>query len=490
MKYSKGSISVYLCLTLTLVIALFAVMLQSIRTACGRTMIASATEQGVYSLFAQYDRRLLEVYDLFYIDGGYKSGSIQMSRLYDTIYDAATRSLSPYGHGTQNRNFCGVSFAGGSITSYTLATDQTGNSFASQVSQYMKKRLGVLGIQQLSEMIGSQKHDLANQKDGIARLPDQDPVTTYDQQLENGGSDGAGDENIDGNQNLPEVEVPKRNPIEVIKEIKDRGILGIVTESPDQLSDASLEQELPSQRVLLEGMGTLMAEQSDIGDKLLMQEYLIDKFPSYCSEQDTGGLRYQLEYAVAGKNSDIENLKSVVTQILLMREGANMLFLYSSPSKKAEADALAAGIAAAFAIPVAQPVIALALISCWAFAESVLDVRELLAGGRIAMVKTEETWQLAVGNITNLLEGMDEYRKDAEGGMDYEGYLRLLLVTKSHTKLTEKAMDLVEYNMNLKNPEAVFRLDCCVGALETEGRWKLQKQIFTARKSYSYIYEK
>lgn len=161
--------------------------------------------------------QLLEEYDLFYIDGGYRSGSLQMSHLYDTIYDAATRSLSPHGHGFTNRNFCGVSFAGGSITSYTLATDQTGNSFASQVNGVHS--LGVLGIQHLSEIYGSQKQELANQEDNISQLPDQDPLTTYEQQLESGGSTGRGDENIDssiednGESNQEgSVEVPDKNP--------------------------------------------------------------------------------------------------------------------------------------------------------------------------------------------------------------------------------------------------------------------------------------
>ncbi|MDD3279381.1 MAG: DUF5702 domain-containing protein [Lachnospiraceae bacterium] len=489
MKTSRGSISVYLCLTLTLVIALFAAMLQSVRTACGRTMVSSATEQGISSLFAQYDRQLLEEYDLFYIDGGYGSGSLQMGRLYDTIYDAATRSLSPYGQSFAKGNMCGVSFADGSITGYTLATDQTGNSFASQVSEYMKLRLGVLGIQQISQIMNSQNQSLTNQEQGILQIPDSNPLDTYEQQLANGSSEEHDASNIEETEGteITEVEVPDKNPIDVIREIRKMGILEIVAEHPEELSGACLEEELPSGRKLQQGMGVQTGDKADIGDKLLMQEYLIDKFPNYCAKKETGGLRYQLEYAIAGKDSDQENLKSVVNQIMVMREGANMLYLYSSLEKKAQADALAAAIAAAFGIPVAQSVIALALIACWAFAESILDVRELLAGGKIALIKSDASWQLSISNIGKLLEGKDQYRRNIEDGVDYRGYLRMLLTVKSHDTLTKKAMDLVEYNMNLKNPEKEFRIDCCVGALETEGKWNVARQIFTVRKSYSYI---
>ncbi len=61
-------------------------------------------------------------------------------------------------------------------------------------------------------------------------------------------------------------------------------------------------------------------------------------------------------------------------------------------------NAMALTIASALAIPVASGIISAALIGCWAFAESVLDVRELLDGGKVALVKTDgSSWQLSLG---------------------------------------------------------------------------------------------
>ena len=52
-----------------------------------------------------------------------------------------------------------------------------------------------------------------------------------------------------------------------------------------------------------------------------------------------GALQYELEYILAGKNSDIENLRWVAGRLILFREAANAVYLYSDRVKVAEADA-------------------------------------------------------------------------------------------------------------------------------------------------------
>lgn len=61
----KGSITVGLCLVLSLILSLTAVSIRSVRTAGARVQIAAGMEQGLYSVFAQYNRTLLEKYDVF-----------------------------------------------------------------------------------------------------------------------------------------------------------------------------------------------------------------------------------------------------------------------------------------------------------------------------------------------------------------------------------------------------------------------------------------
>ena len=64
----RGSITVFLALTLSLILSLVCAGLQSVRTASARTQILSSMDIGLYSLFGQYDRTLLEDYDLFFLN--------------------------------------------------------------------------------------------------------------------------------------------------------------------------------------------------------------------------------------------------------------------------------------------------------------------------------------------------------------------------------------------------------------------------------------
>ena len=50
----------------------------------------------------------------------------------------------------------------------------------------------------------------------------------------------------------------------------------------------------------------------------------------YGKWKETSVLKYQLEYLLSGKESDLENLESVAEQILWIREGINFTYLMSA----------------------------------------------------------------------------------------------------------------------------------------------------------------
>lgn len=482
MNRSRGSITVYLCLTLTILLSLFAAMLKSVRTAGGRVMIASAMDQGFFSLFAQYDRELLEEYDLFYMDGGFGSGVLQMDRLYDTLCQDAVYSLNPYGHG--DRNFFGLDYISGSITGYILATDQTGNSFVRQVSECMKQSLGISGIQQLSNILTEQTNRIESQDYQKNQVVTGNPLADYEQEKQS-----AENAFLESGEELPPASgaPPLKNPIEVINDIRKMGILGLVVSTPSEISDHTIDSStVSSGRIQNQGMGILPRDESTSMDKLLLLEYITEKFPNYTTLNRTDGLSYQVEYMIGGKNSDRDNLKSVVNRLIAIREAANLIHLYATPSKKAQADTMAATLATAMLIPISQPIISAALLASWAFAESILDIRELLDGGKIPLVKDEGTWQLSLENIPSLLENMNSSHKNDGQGFDYSWYLRFLLFTKSQTHLVKSAMDMVEYNINIKYSNKNFRIDNCVENMDVECIWKLDSNTYAISRGYSY----
>lgn len=82
-------------------------------------------------------------------------------------------------------------------------------------------------------------------------------------------------------------------------------------------------------------------------------------------------------------------------------------------------------------VPEIGELLAATLILGWAFAESVYDVKELLAGEKIPLLKTDATWHYGLSSaLQGELPGTSE--EDASGsdspGMGYEDYLRIFLL--------------------------------------------------------------
>ena len=64
----KGSITIYLSLALCVMVSLIFVSMDSARYSCGRAMAALSAEEGLFSLFGEYDRLIYDNYGLLTID--------------------------------------------------------------------------------------------------------------------------------------------------------------------------------------------------------------------------------------------------------------------------------------------------------------------------------------------------------------------------------------------------------------------------------------
>ena len=68
-----------------MIIVLVCTSIESVKMMCARTQIANSADVGMYSLFAQYDRYLLDRYGLFYLDASYGADGLQLGRAYRTV---------------------------------------------------------------------------------------------------------------------------------------------------------------------------------------------------------------------------------------------------------------------------------------------------------------------------------------------------------------------------------------------------------------------
>lgn len=501
----RGSVTVFLALVLSLMLALVCTGVESVRMSAARTQILGSLDVGLYSLFGQYDKMILKDYDLFLLDGSCGGGGLDMAQMYD--------NMEVYMKPVLRQNSQKLSIVQGGFTGYRLATDEDGEVFYQQVVRYMRETLGSQGIQLLLNKMKNREEQTREAEQNGNRVEQGKALESYDAEMDSAARNSqaaieeaqksaqngsAGDAAVFGSgsgdfQGEPEFSSNSDqdvvNPITIIRRIQKMGILELVLPPGARVSDKEVSKRtLVSGRTLQQGMGFTGDLTTDTAytSQILFQQYLMERLGNF-RKPSSKGLGYQMEYILEGKDNDLDNLKSVAGKLLIIREGVNFTHLLSDPAKRGQAAALAATIAATFLIPPAAAVIEGALLLCWAFGESILDVRELLDGGCVPLVKSAADWQLSLGNLSGLLDSLDTRRHSVSNGMTYEDYLQVMLISKSKNMKLERGMDMVELSIRSLPQRENFCLDSCITAIEAAVDVRANKRkVFTVTKQYCY----
>lgn len=483
--HRRGSITVFMSLMLTIMVSLVCTSIVSVRMAAARTQILNGMDIGLYSLFGQYDKKMLEDYDLFVLDGSCGGGEVKLAAVYD--------NLVSYMEPILRQNSQKLSLERGGFTGYRLLTDEGGKAFYQQIVNYMQETLGSQGIQLLLERMQDREKKVKNAEEEGKRTESGDSLSSYDSALDQAAqaSKEAAEKGGDFGEVPSETPVvpPAENPITVIRRIMKMGILELVIPLGNRISSKEINRgDMVSVRTLQKGLSIPDGLETDdsYGAKLLFQQYLMSKLGNF-RKSSGSGLEYQIEFILGGKTEDVDNLKAVAKKLLLVREGVNFACLAADNTKRAQAEGLALAIASGFLIPPAASAITAALLFCWSFAESILDVRQLFDGGKVPLVKTGADWQLSLENLPHLLEGLDSVRRDRESGMSYEDYLQVFLMTVEREKMIMRGMDMVELTLRTKGGRPDFKLDSCIVAIEASADVEANKtKMFTVTRQYCY----
>lgn len=458
----KGSMTIAMCMMLSVMLGILTAGIKLCREQYARVQAVNAVDTGLYSVFSEYERDLLEEYDLFFLDSGYGGGAIDAFRVVQQMENSMDLTLKTGIRGSRREN-C-------SITGYRLASDNGGEAFCAQAAEAVRKHLGTDAVKRLKEYLSNTGKVIEQQQEqkeaGVPPMPE---------------------EPVPDDTSVSEI-TPDNNPLEVIKRIRTMGILGLVLPDDAVISEKEADVSVfTSNRNLQKGMGSLGGRESGTSDKLFLQAYAMNKLGTYREPGNPGALDYQVEYIVGGKGSDRENLKKTVNRMLLLREAANAAYLYTDPEKRAQSGALAASLCTALLIPEGAFVVEKLLLLGWAYGESLLDVRQLMAGGKVPLVKNSASWQLALSDIGQIFSLLQDGQAKNTSGLDYNDYLQILLFTSSRNNLTFRCMDMIEQNIRLKPGKENFRIDSCMECLEMEtGFLSPSGNRWTAIRSYGY----
>lgn len=454
----RGQITVFLSLILSLILSILLAGIESARVAGMRMKLENAMDMGLYSVFAEYNRELFSRYDLCFIDTSY--GNSMSSPYYtgEHLRDymeynlKTTKDLMMF----QAADFTGLSAQKADITGFSLATDDNGAVFKRQAVHYIKDIYGISIINKLRNQI----HDY--QSRGI-------------------GSRDVDSEREDAGRRLHEWKIPSENeeeegktpnidnPADKVNDARN-GILKLTV--PDGLSVSGKKfqvSDLASHRKLQQGDG-IADNTEDFNssvNELLFGKYIEKKYSTYTNSFHHEALDYEIEYILSGKDSDSENLEATVGKLLKLREASNVIYLFSDAEKQAEAEALAAVIAAAAGFPPLTELIKYTLVFAWAFVESVIDVRALLNGGKVPLIKSKEDWNFAIENLAGFKQYL-EGGKNSEKGLAYGDYLQIFLYFQNKSQKVLRCMDVIELNLRKTAGNLHFMMDGCMEYMEAD----------------------
>jgi hypothetical protein len=451
---ADASITVYLALTFTIMLSLLLLIVEGARENAIKMKLECAVDLSLQSVFAEYNRQLLEQYELFFIDTSYGQKEASPHRIEEHFKSYLDDNFEVSQTLGIEKDLMGLQTDSVQITDYSLASDEDGVLIKRQAVSYMKNLYGLSYLDDLQRQLTViDENGLVTRDITSERLANQSAIDNFEIPPKQISED-----------EWEEVEL--HNPADGVNAA--RGILTLVLDGEKELSASGVNlSDYISSRTPNTGSGLAGREGLQTADGQIFNEYLIKKCGSYTNPKETGALQYQLEYILMGKNSDIENLKAVVNRLLLLRETANAVYLFSDGAKMAEAEAMALAVTSAIAMPELAELVKISLIFAWAYAESVYDVRMLLQGGKIPILKTSETWHYSISAMLDFAADT-EVNIENSTGIAYEDYLRIFLAMEDDLLKTNRSMDIIEMDIRKCEGNTYFRLDTCIDYIQVE----------------------
>lgn len=444
-KKMQGSITIFLALSLTLIISVILSTIESSRRLAVSAYLEGVTALGMDSVFSNYCTQLWEDYHVFAL-----------------ISDTAqfNNSLEEYIEPNINSGFLKSSLQDITINEVTNLTDNYGEFFINQIISYMQyEEISYIADYLFADSdIDYNPSSLGTLADGELTADDFNDIdfgTLYEQVI-------TANENLTDEDFETDISLSDTFSIDALKSLThifDDALIYYLVESPADVSKKTISYTgLPS-FYMKENIysGT---KKYDMLDRFLFSEYLINHFSSYTTPVKDSTLDYQLEYLLCGMKADDENLVEAARSIILLRFGFNVIHILTDKEKINTVNSISKTVSIIPALPV---IIEILLISIWALAESVIDVRDLLADKKVPLIKTADQWTLSLANILNF-DYSTKSLNSGDNGLTYNNYLEILIFNENTHLTAAKALDLIQLDFSTNINESFSIINCIIGA--------------------------
>lgn len=455
----KAEVTAFLALIFLLLVSFVGGVMESASIQSAKSYRRADMNRAIESVFAEYQKELLEEYDILALEASYESGEYSEERFLDRF--------DYYGAGGMDQE----------IERIQLLTDDGGTAFEEQIARYIESKYGLSSLNSLLPFPEEWEDKEEEYEDAYDAVEEEKGSVT--EMLETMLSEN-------------EVELPlENNPLPNISNLGARPLTELVMSEDREVSDKSVSlSEASSHRTLNQGRGDFrdIAEEKEVS-KIGLGEYMLSHFSCAAGENEEeaanvqeeseeDALEYELEYILAGKKSDRENLDAVLKKLLMFRFVPNYAFLQKDQTFRAQAEALALTLSAAVSVPAVTETLTQVLLLAWAFGESIMDLRSLMKGNRVPLMKDVQNWQLSLGGLLKIGTEEDvQDGTDSESGLSYEDYMRGLICLGDKTSMCRRCLDLVEWDLRLQKGLSWFRVDQCISKVEVQSTVEMRRGI-------------
>ena len=374
---ASASVTIYLSITFSLLLSLLVYTIESCHLSSLIAHGEGISYMSLDSLFGQYCLPLFEKYGLFCLN----EQGLDLAE--DLKKYAENNCAVPYSLLKSNHSFLKMSVDSVDITDTTYITDNDGEIFVQQVCDYIK-------YLELSEAVDNLLDDCDTDYPNLYSSDDSGtPDISFDSidlsKLDAyvpDDSDDTGETSID----ISDIDAKtfEDSISESIGHIIKTGLLSFLVDNPETVSTLSIDKAvMPSVTCQLteDGIEASYGYFENMGDatykKACFCEYITNTFSCYTDTPKDNALNYQMEYVVYGSDKDDVNLINCCLQLITMRTGLNLVHLFSDRDKYNAAMKIAKK-AQSLPIPGAVFIVQMSILTIWATAEAIIDVRDLL----------------------------------------------------------------------------------------------------------------
>lgn len=433
----KGSITVFMALLLTSILALSGAVLEIVRYSGMKNVIMEAENNAGHSLCSNYDLKLWERYHIYGLTCNYPV--VQDTKRYLTMGIGNESGLN------------GVDFYKGEVEQVQIVgnsrlTDLEGRDFFLQAVRYQKIHFPKILLEKWKDYGKRQQEeaDLVSEHKTIDASRDAMDELKDEKWKENKG-EPITHKDAKEYKNL-------NNPITEYGNQKGGLLSQLVVADPGKISQCKMNASCVKSFEEME-QGTNMPpekEKSQFTDQLFFVSYLAEHFSSFIIPQEDRGIQYQLEYILTGKESDAKALESTLQRMKWLRIGVNYIYLYTSTMQSQKAMAYAVALVGFTGIQPLIEAVRLGILYAWAYSETIKELKCLAVGKKIPVCKTDQNFRT---DLKQLFTNTSNVDWDQDGGLQigYMEMIQLLLLLENSTNLRLRAVHCM--NMDLTGNE-------------------------------------